>query len=318
MKRLGMMLRVAPALLTILATGAQAAQFEVVGQGEAVLRAGPAGPPTLVPPDAGIYAKRRTATIKVNYKNFTPEAKQAFQRAVDIWERKITSSETIVVNATWKKLGPGVLGSAGPLFVACDGSPPCPKGIKTNVGYPVAIANRIVKDDVLPNDPDINANFSSAFKNWHFGAGDAPGGPNAKFDFTSVVLHELGHGLGFSGGAAANDSVASIRVILGVPTIYSTFTVDKANKKLTSFPDPSAKLRDVLTSGKVFFKVGKAKYKLFAPPAWQQGSSYSHLDEQTFKPGNKNSLMTPQIGPGETIRDPGPITLKIFKAIGWK
>ena len=57
--------------------------------------------------------------------------------------------------------------------------------------------------------------------------------------------------------------------------------------------------------------------KLYAPAAWQAGSSYSHLDEATYPAGNANSLMTPAIGANEVIHSPGPITLGIFSDSGW-
>ena len=57
--------------------------------------------------------------------------------------------------------------------------------------------------------------------------------------------------------------------------------------------------------------------KLYAPAVFQSGSSYSHVDEATYARGNPNSLMTPQLGQGETIRSPGAITLAIFRTSGW-
>ena len=63
-----------------------------------------------------------TATFDVAYDGFSPEARAAFQRAVDIWATQLTSPVTIQVRATWKLLGPGVLGSAGPVYTrACVG-----------------------------------------------------------------------------------------------------------------------------------------------------------------------------------------------------
>ncbi len=42
---------------------------------------------------------------------------------------------------------------------------------------------------------EIDASFNSAFANWYLGTdGNVP---SNKWDFYSVVLHELGHGLGF-------------------------------------------------------------------------------------------------------------------------
>lgn len=293
-------------------SGANAAQLTAPGY-EVPVVAGPHGPvATVVPADAGIYAKRRTANFQVTYNGFSKQAKQAFQRAVDIWATKVSSPVTIKVQANWKPLDPGVLGSAGPQTIhGCTKK--CVKGMKPNVWYPAAIANKLSKKDLDSGTADIVANFSSAYPNWHFGSGNAP---NGEYDFTSVVLHELGHGLGFVGAANVQGDQGTVR-LSGYPLVYTISTVDSKNKKLTSFPDPSNKLKKVLTSGKVFFKAGKKKYKLYAPPTWEGGSSFSHLDEQTYKRGNKNSLMTPAISDGETIRNPGPITMKIFDVMGW-
>jgi len=102
----------------------------------------------------------------------------------------------------------------------------------------------------------------------------------------------------------------------GLPVIYDQYTENKAGKLLKTFADPSSALGTQLRSGNVFFdgpKVrsanGGVRAKLYAPPTFQPGSSYSHLDEATYLRGNPNSLMTPQLGQGETIRNPGPITV---------
>ena len=50
---------------------------------------------------------------------------------------------------------------------------------------------------------------------------------------------------------------------------------------------------------------------------FEQDVSDSHLDEATYLRGNPNSLMTPRLGMGESIRTPGPITLAIFRTKGW-
>ena len=60
-----------------------------------------------------------------------------------------------------------------------------------------------------------------------------------------------------------------------------------------------------------------ARYRIFSPNPFQPGSSYSHLNEATYPAGNPNSLMTPVINRAETIRNPGGITLTMFKNMGW-
>jgi hypothetical protein len=62
---------------------------------------------------------------------------------------------------------------------------------------------------------------------------------------------------------------------------------------------------------------GGLRAKIYVPPVFQPGSSYVHLDEATYLRGNRNALMTPALGQAQTIRDPGPITLAIFRTLGW-
>ena len=99
---------------------------------------------------------------------------------------------------------------------------------------------------------------------------------------------------------------------------------NKPGAAILSFPENSTALSAQLRGGNLFFDSaqvraanGNLRAKLFAPSDFQPGSSYSHLDEATYLRGNANSLMTPQLGLAETIRNPGPITLALFRTLGW-
>lgn len=299
--------------LAMLAT--PAAAIDRAAAARADLLAGPSGLQTFVRPDTPTIAAPATATFKVSYTGFSAAAKAAFQRAINLWAQKISSPVTITVAASFEPLGTGVLGSAGPNFIWHDfsGAP------RAGTWYVDALANKLAGRQ-LDAAPDIIARFSSKFPNWYFGTGQAPANT---YDFTSVVLHELGHGLGFLGAGQASGSTGSVRYN-GLPVIYDQYTENKAGKLLKTFADPSSALGTQLRSGNVFFdspKVrsanGGVRARLYAPATFQPGSSYSHLDEATYLRGNPNSLMTPQLGQGETIRSPGPITLALFKTLGW-
>jgi len=305
-----------PMALTIVAVPASAQQMERMDGATNLLLAGPRQVPTLVAPEPTEGVQRVKSRFKVTYVGFPPEAKVAFQRAVDYWATQIASNVVITVQANYTNLGnPSILGSAGPNGLYRN----FPNAPRKNVWYPVAVANKRAGRQLDPA-PDIIANFNNTFPNWHFGSAKAPSGT---YDFTSVVLHELGHGIGFLGFGFNSNGNGSVR-FQGYPSPFDLYTETKSGKKLLKFPNNSLQLGSQLTSNKIFYdsrrlrKANKSRRaKLYAPAIWSQGSSYSHLDETVYKPGNKDSLMTPQLGQGETIRSIGPIHRAILKDIGW-
>ena len=281
--------------------------------------AGPEGPGTFVddstPGSEVDLTSAATATFRVTYHGFSPAAKAAFQRAVNTWSHAVRSSSPITIDATYRPLGSGILGSAGPSSVFRDfsGAP------KKNTWYVDALANKLHRGQ-LSGKPDIVANFSSSFNNWSFASGPAPRG---KYDFQSVVTHELGHGLGFLGAGSISNGKGTVK-LQGYPITYDRYTENGGGKALLSYPSPSGTLASLLKGGNLYLDSpairaanGGNRAKIYAPGRYNPGSTYSHLDEGTYRAGNKNSLMTPQLGMHETIRTPGPIVLAAFRTFGW-
>jgi len=123
---------------------------------------------------------------------------------VDIWEALLNINIEIIVDATFAPLAENVLGSAGGSFVSPDFSPNALPGFS----YILSLADQVAGFDlcplfVPPCDTDIVAEFSSSESDWYFGT-DANPGPG-QIDFVTVVLHELGHGLGFIGSFGVAD-----------------------------------------------------------------------------------------------------------------
>ena len=263
-----------------------------------------------------------TATFVVTYNGFTPQAQAAFQHAVDIWSSILVSSVPIHVTANWTALGPGVLGSAGAASIYRD----FPNAPQAGTWYNVALAEKLAGTDLnLTTDPDIVANFSSAVPNWYLGIdGNTPPGD---FDLVTVVLHELGHGLTFIGSMDVTTGQGSWGGGTAYPFIYDRFSENGLSQSLlntTLFPNPSVALATQLQSNSVFFTGpqaiaanGGTPPPLYAPSSWEQGSSFSHLDEATYPAGDPNSLMTPALDMAEAIHDPGPVALGMFRDMGW-
>ncbi len=297
-----------------------------------IVRAGPPGkaPRYVPPPREFLRNAPHTATITVNFLGtWDSQAQAAFQYAADIWETQITSAVPIVVDAEWTSLPSGVLGSAGATSVYRNfsGAP------MSDTWYPVALANKLANSDLNGGTAEIHAQFNSAFSGWYFGTDGNP--PSNQHDFVSVVLHELGHGLGFFGSMIVDDGdgsngdecggTANIGCWgngSGLPFVYDRFTENGSGAALLSFPNNSPQLGAQLVSDDVFFDGpnadaanGNAPVELYAPPSWQYGSSYSHLGE-IFN-GTENALMTYSLGPGEANHDPGPVMRGMFADMGW-
>lgn len=298
-------------------TTSPAAALEGKAAAAKILFAGPSGPLTFVQPEAPLAGPRpQAASFQVTYRGFSAAARAAFQRAVDLWAQRVNSPVAITVSASFEPLGTGVLGSAGSSFVWRNFA----GAQRPNTWYVDALANKLARRQIHPA-PDIVARFSSAFPNWHFGTGPAP---SNRYDFTAVVLHELGHGLGFLGAGQVSGSLGTVR-LAGSPVVYDHFAENGAGLSLLNrFPDNSTALGTQLRGNNLFFDSARVRAanqnrraRIYAPSVFRSGSSYSHLDEATYARGNPNSLMTPILGQGETIRSPGPITLAIFGTLGW-
>jgi hypothetical protein len=265
-------------------------------------------------------ARVKSATFEVTYVGFTNEAKAAFQKAVDIWSTLITSTQTIHVHAEWSVLESGVLGSAiwGNAFANFPGAQ------QVDTYYPVAMAEKMARRELNPSsEPDIVANFSSEI-NWSYNTNGTTAA--GKYDLVSVVLHELGHGLGWVDSYSVDGDEGSVGLDdFGVPMIYDLAIENKTGQNLyQNFTSPSGSLRTQLTSKEIYFNSplvlsanNGGHAKIYAPATFSGGSSISHLDETIFQAGNANSLMTPQIGAAEVMHDPGPIVKGAFSDMGW-
>jgi hypothetical protein len=104
--------------------------------------------------------------------------------------------------------------------------------------------------------------------------------------------------------------------------IYDRFTENGSGIPLLSYENYSTALGEQLTSGELYFDSpggnfanGGSRVPIYAPSTWAQGSSYSHLAE-SFN-ATEHALMTYSIAYGETIHNPGAVTLCMFEEMGW-
>jgi len=249
------------------------------------------------------------------------EAQAAMRFAADIWGSYLDSDVPVRVAIDWQdRDDTRLLASAGPstLFRDFAGSTP-------NTWYPVALAEAIAGRDLNDTgDADINVNANST-ANWYFGTDGNT--PRRSIDLVSVMLHELGHGLGF---LSSVDTINENQLAIGFGDrfiVYDLFLDAEGGVPLTdmgAFANPSTGLLMAVTSNNLTFdgvranlENGGSEVPLFSPSDFDRGSSVSHLNESTYRAGTENALMTPFLSAGEAIHDPGPVTLGIFEDMGW-
>ena len=197
----------------------------------------------------------------VTYTDFTTEARVAFQYAVDIWAALLQTSVPVRINATFRDLG-GVEGGFITLGTAVPGNR------IVLIGYDVwmvgALADTIAGRDTYPGPADLIATFNSNDEvSWYYGTdGNTPSGQS---DFVSLVLHEIGHGLGFISLARVDETINNVMEgklrLTGDPNpyIYDTFVVNGSGTVITTFEDPSAALFAELTGNNLFWDGGERK-----------------------------------------------------------
>ena len=249
---------------------------------------------------------------------FPDGAKAALNGAASIWGNTVQSSVPIAIKACWANLSGGMLGysGGGPLHSDFDNAP------LPNTFYTGALANALAGYDIMPTKWDMHITYSLNFS-WYVGTdGNTPPG---QFDLVSVALHEMGHGLGFAGSMTYSGGQGSWG-FYGMPTIYDTFVRDNSGNQLINtgiYGNPSTALGSALTSNNIYFHGSNAmaanggqRAKVYAPSTWAEGSSYSHLDYGTFG-GTSNRLMVYAITAGDSIHDPGPVTIGLLTDLGW-
>ena len=266
--------------------------------------------------DASTQTKA-TANIVLTYETVPPaDVKAVFEKAAATWSTVFSSDVPINVYVKWASLAANVLGSAGASvnvrnFVGAN---------RLNTFYPIALAEKMTHKNLNGSNADIVATFNSDFTAWYIGTDGVP--TINQIDLYSVVLHEMGHGLGFIGQVSVDNSEAGY----GYPGIFDQYMVNAANVALmdtNSFKNPSAALYTQITSGKInlsspaILRDNGSAGKLYTPSAYSAGSSIYHVDQVKYKVGDANALMTPQIARGEVTRSIGPIVTSAFNDFGW-
>lgn len=271
-----------------------------------------------------LKSTKKGAEIIVDYKGFPDSVRVAFEYAVSIWESLLSSAVPIYIEARWQELDSRVLANCG----ATDFLRDFPGAPNKGVYYPIALAEKLQRKELTgPGIPDMIARFNSTMA-WYTGTDGNT--PVNRYDMVSTVLHEIAHGLGFTGFFSANVSrfTGSLGRGDGIPAIYDINVQDFQRNYLADesiYPNPSQTLYSALISSQLFSGSYLGSYwnkqtrpRLYAPSAYNPGSSIYHLNSASYPYGNPNSLMTHETGRGQAIHSPGPLALGMLYDMGWK
>jgi hypothetical protein len=125
------------------------------------------------------------------------QRRRVFERAGEIWGRFLYSPVPIRVLVNFEPLGGSTLAAAGPESVERD----FPGAPEANTYYVAALANSLAGFDLAPGSADLGVTVNS---NAPFYLGLDAAAPPGTSRLLDVVLHELGHGLGFFSLVAPN------------------------------------------------------------------------------------------------------------------
>lgn len=239
-------------------------------------------------------------------------SKDAFEHAALLWAMELNSTVPIVIEACWANLPPGALGYSG-----SSSRRNFPNAPFADTFYKYALANALAGSDLNGGTPEMYITYNGNGISWYFGTDGLT--PSGQYDFVSVVLHEICHGLNFAGRMEVSGGLGGWG---SYPGIYDRFTENDMGDVLLSFPNNSSELAVQLTSDSIYFNGtntnaanGGSSARLYAPDPWEEGSSYSHLHDDYDR--TVNALMTHSLRRGTSLHDPGPVARGMLLDMGW-
>jgi len=262
------------------------------------------------------------------------QRKASFEAAANFWGFQLTSNIPIIVDAQMISLfcnaGSAVLGSAGATTAVRDWA-----GVPlAGTWYHIGLGNKIANVDFAPALSDVGASFNSDIDNnnsclfgtnWYYDV--VAGAPVANtISFFDVVLHEIGHGIGFSTFV----NLSNGQKLVGFDDIYMTFLEDhnlgggtlwppmsNAQRLASAIDGPNTHftgpaVQAIVDTGFLTGGVNGGHAMVYAPNPLQLGSSISHWDTSMDRNGT-SEIMEPFAVTGATFL----LTFELLEDIGW-
>ncbi|MDR2577530.1 MAG: hypothetical protein LBC70_01785, partial [Chitinispirillales bacterium] len=258
----------------------------------------------------------RSGNLQFNLSgNLNTQQQVATLHAIDLWSAELAGTIPIDINIMFVNMGPGVLGGSY--------RQPHYWNPTTQTWYSSALGNQLAGYNVVPGMRDIRLEMNSIF-NWNFSITTPPSG--SQFDWITIMLHEITHGLGFSTLVGSNGGY-----------VYTTSGGTSANTDFpgifdrqlyqgilgANLPDLNQSQRAALVVSNNLFSGrpdsyllaanGGTRVRMHAPTTWSSGSSVTHWDNSVTFP----TFMKFSASQGFRLHTINEREIAIMRDMGW-
>ena len=227
--------------------------------------------------------------------NLNDLRQSATLHALGIWSEILDGTVPIDINVSFVNMGAGILG--GSYFQPHYYNP------ETQTWYCSALGNQLAGYNVTPNMRDIRIEMNSyggilgwGAINWYYGTTGTPS--SNQYDWITITLHEVTHGLGFSnlirndGSYYYTTNSGSFGTYTEYPGIYDRQLYQGTSgsnlTELSQSQRASLVTSNDLYAGRpgsfLLAANGGNRVRMYAPSVWSGGSSVSHWDNSVTFP----------------------------------
>lgn len=260
------------------------------------------------------------STLLVFFSPVSQQVKNVMIHAAKQWAMHFRSNVTIRVCFEWDSLGEGTLGAQSTAFFI-PGSDHA--ALKDNVTYTPALGVSLVGTSVLKPQQKHLKIILNRETLWHLDIDSEA--TDDRFDLPTTILHELTHGLFFTGAIQADVAKGSASFSLSTVSRFDQFIQAEGNISVArscSLPNRKSDLYNAVRSPQLSFVGSNFRIGLFAPRTFQRGSSIYHFNNETIDADcsaqglsgtDCSDLMTHELRRGYTNRNLGETTLGVYK-----
>jgi len=246
--------------------------------------------------------------------NLNTQQQTATLHAITLWSVELAGTVPVDINIMFLSMSPGVLGSSY--------RQPHYWNPVTQTWYSSALGNQLAGYNVVPGMRDIRLEMSSNF-NWNY-LKTPPSG--SQFDWITIMLHEITHGLGFStligsNGAYVYTTSSGSTANTSFPGIYDRQLYQGTSG--TNLPDLNQTQRASLVVSNNLFSGrpgshllaanGGTRVRMYAPSTWAGGSSVTHWDNSVTFP----TFMKFSASQGFRLHTINQREIAIMRDMGW-